>query len=148
MSSAPLRNLRLAAVALCVAALSGPSPLADYETPKNPGWQEPIDVVEIDSTFAPPMRKLDWEHWGFDLYLADLEEVDGRARLRFYLELKFGLERAWTWLGFPRYKNASGRWHDAVIQGPLGRSRVVTASREAGERFFFSVLVRPLSTVS
>jgi hypothetical protein len=30
-----------------------------------------------------------------------------------------------------------------VIQGPLGRSRVVTASREAGERFFFSVLVRP-----
>jgi hypothetical protein len=114
---------------------------ADYEALATPGWQEPIDVVAIDSPATPSAHKLEWEHWGFDLHLASLEEIDGRARLRFYLELKYGLERAWTWIGFPRYRNASGRWHDAVMQGPLSRSRVVTASRELGERFDFAVLV-------
>ena len=89
MSSARLGSLRLAATALCAAALFQPPPVADYEATGNPGWQEPIDVAEIDSTFAPPMRKLDWEHWGFDLYLADLDEVDGRAQLRFYLETRY-----------------------------------------------------------
>jgi len=130
-------------IALCALAAWTATAHADYETLATPGWREPIDVVAVDPPVLPSSQKLDWEHWGFDLHLADLEEVDGRARLRFYLELKYGLERAWTWIGFPRYSNASGRWHDAVIQGPLSRSRVVTASRETGERFYFSVLVRP-----
>ncbi len=101
---------------------------------------ERLAVARGGSDRAALRARLDWEHWGLELYLCGVEDADGQARLRFCFELKAGVDRAWTSVGYARYRIASGRWHEAATDG-LPRSRVVTLAADAPARQTFSVVV-------
>jgi hypothetical protein len=107
----------------------------------------PVEAAQTEEVFV--VRQVDWDHWGLELFLWDVGELQGRIQFRFLLQLKSGTQRAWTSVGYPRYRIEGDRWHDAVTRGVLSRSRVVEASLARSDRVFFSIVVpRSASTIS
>ena len=100
---------------------------------------ESVEPATTEGLYA--LQRLDWEHWGLELFLWDVSDVQGRAQFRFLLQLRPDTDRAWTSVGYPRYRTEAGRWHDAVTRGVMSRSRVVEASLDRSDHTFFSVVV-------
>lgn len=134
---------RLAAILLGAVVLvsSAPAPRASHSKQgQSPGEPSRTELVPAQPGSASVWRKLDWSHWGLELYLCGAKEGSGSVRLEFCLELKSGIDRAWTSVGSARYRLGTGRWHEAPTGGLPG-SRVLTVSPEHGQSGSFSVLV-------
>jgi hypothetical protein len=135
----------LTAAACCAVALAPVAPVArTTQAPREPGqiFHERIEI-EPDPwqrRAVAEKRHLRWDHWGLELYRSAADRHAGLMRLEFCLKLKPGVERAWTSVGYPRYRTTSGRWHEATIDGLPG-SRVVTASTDSSPESCFDVVV-------
>lgn len=87
-----------------------------------------------------PEHRLNWSHPELDLLLRSVVDAGDRNRFELCVRLKPGAERGWATVGYPRYREASGPWNDAV-SGGLRRGRAVAASGESTARACFFVLV-------
>ncbi|MDX1390103.1 MAG: hypothetical protein R3344_12990, partial [Acidobacteriota bacterium] len=134
-----MTRTRCAACCVVVAAVAAFGGSAHPADPVAETRWESVEPTESEGLYA--LERLAWEHWGLELFLWDVSDVQGRAQFRFLVQLKPDTERAWTSVGYPRYRTEEGRWHDAVTRGVTSRNRVVEASLERADHTFFSVVV-------
>lgn len=130
---------------LCAAALTVASVAARTANTGDAARQPLSDRVEIEADpwqqqGAAGEQRLSWDHWGLELFQSGTSASGGLVRLEFCLRLKPGVDRAWTSIGYPRYRTTSGRWHEAAVEGLPG-SRVVTASVDSAPSSCFDVVV-------
>jgi hypothetical protein len=94
---------------------------------------------------ADPGPRIDWDHPQLRLYLSGVSDAGDRAQIELCVDTHPGVGEGSTYVGYPRYRTASGRWVDSVIRGAgSGRSLHATA---AGEPACFSLSVAHDATV-
>ena len=139
--------MKFMSIVLLLCAMVQPSGTTVARTTSTNGSTSPplYDGVEIvtddwQRREAAVDQRLAWDHWGLELFRSRSSTSGGLVRLEFCLKLKPGIDRAWTSVGYPRYRTTSGRWHEATIEGLPG-SRVVTASVDSAPISCFDVVV-------